>query len=225
MAATGLVVKISCRSAPGKSTSRSVGYWKRTATVPATSDQSDSSKAKHSGSELNIAHDLRHKSLGIRISSFGAAFVVYFLLLFGLSRTPPIQAAIDTFTRVIAALAATLFHLLGSNTSASGMLLINPGNRVLLVAHSCSGVDTTILLWAALLASPASWSRRTRGLAVAAIAVQAVNVMRILALIYLFQHKPDWFSVGHLIGEALMDISAVAVYYSWIAKDMSRMHV
>ncbi len=67
------------------------------------------------------------------------------------------------------------------------------------IESGCNGVEATIVLVAAILAFPAPWKRRLMGLVVGVVAVQGLNIIRVISLFYLGQ----WNLAGVRMGAPL----------------------
>jgi exosortase H (IPTLxxWG-CTERM-specific) len=74
-----------------------------------------------------------------------------------------------------------------------------------------------LVLLAGILAYPAPWRSRAIGLAVGAVAIQALNVVRIASLYALGQWNLQWFEWAHLYAwQALIMLDAMLVWMLWI---------
>ena len=66
------------------------------------------------------------------------------------------------------------------------------------VLDGCNGDDVAVLLWAAILAYPASWLQKGKGLLAGTAAIYVINFLRIIGLFYLGQYNSQWFEFAHL---------------------------
>src|SRR6201995_885460 len=104
-------------------------------------------------------------------------FVVFLLLLavlFGLELTPPVQDwFVVPWTNTLARISAGLVTLFDSDVTATGKVLRSTSNGFAgWIGAGCNGVEATLVLLAAMLAFPASWSRKILGLVAGIAAVQ-----------------------------------------------------
>ena len=84
------------------------------------------------------------------------------------------------------------------------------------IQAGCNGVEACITLAAAIVAFPASWRYRIAGLALGFIAVQALNLVRVISLFYLGQWSMKAFEFAHLyLWQALILIDALVVFLVW----------
>jgi exosortase/archaeosortase family protein len=90
------------------------------------------------------------------------------------------------------------------------------GRVSLTVAKNCDAMDVNILVAAAMLAHPASWSRRAIGIAASVAVLTAVNVARIASLYVVDVHWPDAFEFIHAeVWPCAMVALAVAAFLLW----------
>jgi exosortase H (IPTLxxWG-CTERM-specific) len=73
------------------------------------------------------------------------------------------------------------------------------------------------VLIAAILAFPASWPRKLAGLAAGIVAVQGLNVVRVISLFYLGQWSFEVFEWAHLyLWQALIMLDVLVVFLIWV---------
>jgi len=90
------------------------------------------------------------------------------------------------------------------------------GHFAVQMAYGCNGAHVTILLWAAVLAFPASWRQKAKGLAAGTVAIHAVNLVRFISLFYVGLYDRAWFDFAHLyLWESLMMIDTLVVFWTW----------
>jgi len=143
-------------------------------------------------------------------------FPVCLLLGFALLEVPPVSAAIAAFTASLVSISGGLIHLFGGKATVAGTLLISPAGFGVKVENGCNAVNVTILLWAAILTYPASWTARTKGLAAGSLALHAVNLLRIITLYYLGQYNRNWFDFAHYyLWESLIVLDTLAIFWFW----------
>ena len=85
------------------------------------------------------------------------------------------------------------------------------------IEAGCNGVEASIVLVAAMLAFPAPWRRKLIGLAIGVIAVQGLNVVRVISLFYLGQWSFGAFEFAHLyVWQALIMLDVLIVWLLWV---------
>lgn len=149
---------------------------------------------------------------------FLAIFVAVQVGLFTLEMLEPVRRlVIDPWTSALAAGSVWLVSAFDAQVAASGAVLrsLATGFAVEIQA-GCNGVEACITLAAAILAFPAPWRYRLLGLALGFVAVQALNLVRIVSLFYLGQWSMTAFEVAHLyLWQALILVDALVVFLLW----------
>ena len=101
---------------------------------------------------------------------------------------------------------------------AAGKVLQSTANGFAVSIESgCNGVEATIVLVAAILAFPAPWKHRLMGLVAGIVAVQGLNVIRVISLFYLGQWNLSVFEWAHLyVWQALIMLDVLIVWLVWV---------
>src|SRR6185436_11852916 len=85
------------------------------------------------------------------------------------------------------------------------------------IEAGCNGVEATIVLIAAMLAFPAPWKNKLVGLAAGIVAVQGLNILRVISLFYLGQWDYKVFEWAHLyVWQALIMLDVLVVWLIWV---------
>ena len=146
-------------------------------------------------------------------------FIGILLLLFTLELLSPTQTyLVQPFTQGLAMLSAFLIQSVDANVMAQGVVIRDQvsGSAVSIQA-GCNGIEAIICLSAAVLAYPASWYAKLVGLLVGFVAIQALNIVRIISLFYLLQWNAHWFEWAHLyVWQALIFLDVLIVFIVWI---------
>lgn len=150
---------------------------------------------------------------------FLLAFIGIGLLLYGLVYLPPVRdGVIAPFTDGLTAAAGGLITLFGGQVWIQGNVLSIPGFSVRIL-DLCNGVEATLLLWVAMLAFPAPWRHRLWGLLLGTLGVQALNLLRIVSLVYLGVWKPTWFYWVHwYVWDALILVDVLLIFLLWLRR-------
>ena len=153
----------------------------------------------------------------MRMGRFLLVFGISLAVLFGLLLAPVSAPAIDRFTRGLVTVSAALIRFFGGHAIAAGDLLQDPFNRFTIqMAYGCSGAHVTILLWAAVLAFPATWKQKAKGLLAGTAAIHVVNLIRFISLFYVGEYNRAWFDFAHLyLWESLMMIDILVIFWTW----------
>jgi len=131
---------------------------------------------------------------------FVAIFSVVLVGLFTLEMLEPVHnAVIVPFTNKLAWLSAKLITPFDDSVIFYGKILQDSGSGFAVSIESgCNGVEATIVLIAGILAFPAPWKVRVITILLGFLAVQVMNIARIISLFYLGQWDLDVFSFIHL---------------------------
>jgi len=149
-------------------------------------------------------------------------FLVVFAVLSILGIAALLIEPIDTgliqpFSHELAAASAAIINVFGGDAAAQGAILslVKAGGGVE-IANGCNAIEASILLGAAILAFPAQAGRRAVGAALGILMLQAVNLIRIISLLYLSRYAPNWFDFFHLyLWDALIMLDGLLIFLAW----------
>ena len=150
---------------------------------------------------------------------FFVLFLVLLAVLFGLELTPPVQQwFVEPWTNTLARISAGLVTLFDPDVISTGKVLRSTTSKFAVsIEAGCNGVEATLVLLAAMLAFPASWSRKAFGLVAGIAAVQGLNVVRVISLFYLGQWNREVFEWAHLyVWQALIMLDVLIVWLLWV---------
>lgn len=152
-----------------------------------------------------------------------ARFFFLFLLLQGTLFTvellkPVQETVIIPFTAGIARVSAWMVQLFDDKVLSQGIILRNGENGFAVsIQAGCNGVEAVIVLAAAILAFPAPWRHKAIGFILGFMAIQALNLIRIISLFYLGQWHQLAFEWAHLyLWQALIMLDAFIVFLIWL---------
>lgn len=149
---------------------------------------------------------------------FAILFVILLLGLFAFELTPPGQAIVRPWTALVADTSAGLIRAFDGDAHSQGNMLysVKSGFAVTIEA-GCNGVEAMLVLLAGIVAFPAPWRAKLAGLAIGVIAIQSLNLVRIVSLFYIGQWDLQWFEWAHLYAwQALIMLDALLVWMLWI---------
>lgn len=131
---------------------------------------------------------------------------------------PVRQAVVLPFTGWIASVSSWLIQMFDANVIANGDVIRDSvSGYAIQIAPGCNGVEAMIILFAALMAFPASFFYKMKGLFWGFLAIQALNMVRIISLFYLLQWDRNWFEWFHLyLWQALIILDALVVWLIWL---------
>ena len=147
-------------------------------------------------------------------------FLVLFALLLGasftlVSWTPVNDSVIEPFTAAVARGSAALLDLLGQHIDLRGTVIQNDRFAVN-IRNGCNGVETMLIFASAVLAFPAPWPARAVGLALGVVAIQFVNLVRVVALFLTGVYLPKLFDSSHtVIWQSVVILFGVLLWVYW----------
>src|SRR3954453_12351080 len=150
---------------------------------------------------------------------FFVSFLVILAVLFGSELTELGQEHfVMPWTNFLATLSADLVRGFDPNVLVRGKILQSTTNQFAVsIEAGCNGVEATIVLIAAMLAFPAPWKHKLIGLVAGIVAVQGLNIVRIISLFYLGQWNYDVFEWAHLyVWQALIMLDVLIVWLLWV---------
>ena len=131
----------------------------------------------------------------------------------------PVQEhVILPFTGLLAQLSATLILPFDDSVLAYGKILqFRDTGFAVSIEAGCNGVEATIVLIAAVIAFPASWKARMLAISLGFVAIQVLNIARIISLFYLGNWNMDFFSWIHLyLWPALIMLDVLIVFIVYL---------
>jgi exosortase H (IPTLxxWG-CTERM-specific) len=146
-------------------------------------------------------------------------FIVIQAVLFGLELLGPIQQhVVLPWTSLLAKACSSLVTLFDAGAMAQGKVLFNPKTGFgVSIEPGCNGVEACIVLMAAMLAFPATWRHRAIGLAIGFVAVQGLNMVRVISLFYLGQWSQRAFEFFHeYLWQGLIMLDVLVVWLLWV---------
>jgi len=150
---------------------------------------------------------------------FGIGFAAIVVALFAAELTPLGQRFfVEPWTALVAQVATSAMRAFDPAVIASGPTIAHAttGFAVTILA-GCNGVEAMIVLVAALLAYPAPLRHKAIGLVAGVIAIQALNLVRIVSLFYLGQWNRAVFEWAHLYAwQVLIMLDALIVWLLWL---------
>ena len=149
-------------------------------------------------------------------AAFLVKFGLYLLLFFAATAPKPMNDAfVEPFTTGVAKVGGFFAGLFGEKTTMVGTAIISPRFAVN-VRTGCNGLETIYIFFAGVLAFPAPWKRKALGLVLGFLAIQALNIVRIVSLFYIGVHFPSHFEDSHIVvWQAIVILFGVALFLLW----------
>lgn len=159
------------------------------------------------------------------MARFLIVFLVVLVSLFTIEMLVPVQEhVIVPFTSLLAKISAAIILPFDSTAIAYGKVLqFKDTGFAVSIEAGCNGVEATIVLIAAVVAYPAGWKARILAILLGFIAIQVLNLARIISLFYIGNWNMEIFSWIHLYlwpSLIMLDVLVVfIVYLRYLAND------
>lgn len=150
---------------------------------------------------------------------FLAIFSVLLAVLFIAELTPPAQRwVVQPWTNFVALMSGAVASWIDPNTIVTGPTLMDPVSRFgVTIVAGCNGVEATIMLLAAMVAYPASLTAKAWGLVIGTIAVQGLNLVRVVSLYFIGRWSMPAFEFAHLYAwQVLILLDVLVVWLLWL---------
>lgn len=150
---------------------------------------------------------------------FAAFLVAGFLLI-----VPPVVQTnvLQPFTERLAAASAVMLGAIGHEVFRAGTT-ISSATFAVDVRNGCNGVEATLILIAAILATPARWKAKLVGVFGGFVLLQSVNLVRISSLYLLGFYDRELFDLFHsALWQVLIILVSVGIFVLWSVKIAAR---
>ena len=145
----------------------------------------------------------------------GLLVAFYFVVASG----PVNDAVIVPFTAAIARAGAAVLKVLGEPVSVAGTE-IRSSTFAVQIENGCNGIETALLFGSAVLAFPAPWRRRLAGLLLGFLAIQLINLVRVVSLFWIGAHRPAFFSSSHtVVWQSIVVLCGVLLFLLWASRE------
>ena len=122
---------------------------------------------------------------------------------------------IEPFTATVAKVSGVTLKLLGQDIRMDGTKILSRRFSVNIL-NGCNGVETMLIFCSAVLSFPATWKSRFTGLVFGAIAIQIVNLIRVVALYLTGAYFPKLFDTSHtVVWQTLVILAGVLLWIYW----------
>jgi exosortase H (IPTLxxWG-CTERM-specific) len=157
----------------------------------------------------------RRRSVGFLVRFVVLLVVFYFIV----ASRPVNDAVIVPFTAGIASVSGVILNALGERAEVVGTEIRSSSFGVN-IENGCNGVETALLFGAAVLAFPASWVHRLVGLFLGFVAIQFLNLFRVITLFWIGLHRPALFNSSHtVIWQSVVVLFGVVLFLLWASRE------
>jgi exosortase H (IPTLxxWG-CTERM-specific) len=122
---------------------------------------------------------------------------------------------IEPFTGGIARVSGAALNMLGQHVSMRGTV-IQGSHFAVNIRNGCNGVEAMLIFLSAVLAFPAPWRSRLAGLGLGILAIQIINLVRVVSLYLTGVYYPRIFDASHtVIWQSIVILFGVLLWVYW----------
>lgn len=150
---------------------------------------------------------------------FFLLFLTIQAVLFGVEMLAVVQTAVvQPWTSWVAKASALIVHMFDPSVISQGRVLQSAKTGFgVSIEPGCNGIEAAVVLIAAIIAFPSSWKMKLWGIGLGFVAVQAVNLIRVVSLFFLGQWNMQVFEFAHLyMWQALIMLDVLVVWLLWM---------
>lgn len=146
-------------------------------------------------------------------------FTVFIVLGWALIAVPPVdQHVIVPFTEWITRVSGAILGILGQDVRVDGTLILSSDFAVN-VQNGCNGIETVLLIVAAMAAYPAGLMSRISGIVAGTVLIQLINFVRIVTLFLVGRYFQNVFQLFHTaVWQILVVLAGVLIFLVWSYK-------
>lgn len=129
---------------------------------------------------------------------------------------PPAVALLTPLGTVTAAATAHMLAVFGLPVMRELNVLVHAGGFACEIDIACTALIPAALLSAAILSRSRSWPARLAGAGAGIAALVLVNQLRLVSLVWIGVHAPQWFDVMHAwVWPLLLAFTAGGLFLAW----------
>jgi exosortase H (IPTLxxWG-CTERM-specific) len=157
-------------------------------------------------------------------------FILVYLLVLTASFTviairPVNDGFVVPYTGLVARASAGVLDVLGEEINTQGCRLSSPRFGVT-INNGCNGLITSIVFLAGVLAFPSRPMAKLVGAVIGLVAIQGLNLIRIVALFFTGVYLPDFFDTSHIVvWQTVVVLSGIALWIVWASRVARAPHV
>lgn len=150
-------------------------------------------------------------------------FLTLFVILLGggftvLSVNSVNDGFVVPLTAGIAKVSGVLLNLLGQGVTMRGTQIHGPRFAVD-IQNGCNGLETVVIFLAAVLSFPSPWRSRLIGVVLGTLAIQIINLVRVVALFLTGSYLPKLFDNSHtVIWQTIVIVFGVLLFLYWASR-------
>ena len=155
------------------------------------------------------------------INSPTLKFILFFIFLMILFYTVWLSSffnkAINPFIcNTYAFLGGKVLNIFQQGTTITKNVISSPYFSIA-VNRGCDAIEASAIFVAALLAFPAKWKQKLKGLIKGLLILSVINLVRIVSLFFIGRYYPDFFEFVHVdIWQIIFIILALVLWLDWV---------
>jgi exosortase/archaeosortase family protein len=147
---------------------------------------------------------------------FGLKFGLLILLLYLILDLPVGDRMLFVYLEFNAWLTNFFLNIFGQHSHVADGVVVSSTQFSMAIRRGCDAVEATWLLCAAILAFPAPVKKKLWGTLAATVALQALNIVRLLTLYWIGVHWPSFFNSAHMeLWPTIFIIVAIVLFLCW----------
>ena len=155
---------------------------------------------------------LRNKEIFKFIVIFISMLVLLFLLFYFM------EDSLDFMRTSTADITAFFSNIFGMDAKASGTSLIL-STMTFEIIHECTGIFALMIYFSCTIAYPTTWRHKIIGIAIGFPFILAMNLMRMIILVYIAGYHQDIFDYVHsYLWQGTFIIFVILIWFLWIEK-------
>lgn len=128
------------------------------------------------------------------------------------------DGVIEPFTAGIAKVSGLTLGALGQDIRMDGTRILSKKFSVN-IKNGCNGVEAMLIFFAAVLAFPAPWLSRLKGLVLGFVAIQILNLIRVVALYLTGAYLPSLFDTSHtVVWQGIVILLSLVLWIYWASR-------
>ncbi|MBF0519544.1 MAG: archaeosortase/exosortase family protein [Nitrospirae bacterium] len=162
---------------------------------------------------------------GLSIPRFVIIYIVMMFIFFNLAQLELIEKYLDingVYSKWVVVLLSNTIKVFGIKSKyypAAHGTVINLPNISLNVKFGCNGLEATIMYVFAILAFPATWFHKLKGIFIGFVVIQILNIFRLLGIIFVAIHYKDYFDYFHVyFAQSVMISVSLALFIIYIRR-------
>ena len=125
------------------------------------------------------------------------------------------DSVVVPYTAFVARVSGHVLALFGEDITVDGVVLRSPRFAVT-IYNGCNGLITSLIFISGVLAFPARLGAKLIGVIGGLLAIQLINLVRIVSLFYIGVFLPQYFSQSHVfIWQSLVIMAGITLWIVW----------